>query len=210
MLVSTAPIGGWALIYLLVSTVGAEVCFDRKTGAPLCYYADTSKGRVWSRTPGYDPKFGREYKLYTRETLERETQEREAAQREHRIAETRTQQRELIMQRAQPNNNAAHFQVENKQEQSNLKPAPASGEKESARQTANQTRNDEAAREQEQARQEQQHAAEVLARERQEQMQLENARTARTDCLSPRATHQTGRGRKKRAPGSASMSRKRA
>lgn len=67
------PIGGWALIYLLVSTVGAQVCFDRRTGQPLCYYADTGRGRVWSRTHGYDPASGERFKLYTREIYQRET-----------------------------------------------------------------------------------------------------------------------------------------
>lgn len=66
------PIGGWAIIYLLISTVGAQVCFDRRTGAPLCYYADTARGRIWSRTPGYDPSSGEPFRLYTREIYQRE------------------------------------------------------------------------------------------------------------------------------------------
>lgn len=63
-----AVVGGQILIFLLVSTIGSGVCFDRQTGKPLCYYADIpGKGRVFSRTPGFDPVYPVEYKLYTRE-----------------------------------------------------------------------------------------------------------------------------------------------
>lgn len=63
-----AVVGGQILIFLLVSTIGSGVCFDRNTGEPLCWYADIpSKGRVFSRTKGFDPVTGEEYKQYTRE-----------------------------------------------------------------------------------------------------------------------------------------------
>lgn len=64
---TAAMIGGQALIFILVYTVGQGVCFDRRTGAPLCWYADTPEGRQFSLTPGYHPKYGIEYKQYTRE-----------------------------------------------------------------------------------------------------------------------------------------------
>jgi hypothetical protein len=67
-----AMIGGQAIICLLVYTVGSQVCFDRRTGKPLCYYADTQKGRVWSYTPGFDPASGQPFKLFTREIKEQE------------------------------------------------------------------------------------------------------------------------------------------
>lgn len=67
-----AMIGGQAMICLLVYTVGSQVCFDRRTGKPLCYYADTQKGRVWSYTPGFDPASGQPFKLFTREIKEQE------------------------------------------------------------------------------------------------------------------------------------------
>ena len=60
-------IGVQLLICLSVYTLGRGVCFDRKTGEPLCYYADTPVGRVWSYTPGFDPVSGRQFKIYTRE-----------------------------------------------------------------------------------------------------------------------------------------------
>lgn len=60
-------VGIQILICLSVYTVGSGVCFDRKTGKPLCYFADTGKGRVWSYTPGFDPASGKEFRLYTRE-----------------------------------------------------------------------------------------------------------------------------------------------
>lgn len=60
-------IGIQLLICVSVYTVGSGVCFDRRTGAPLCYFADTAKGRVWSYTPGFDPASGKPFRLYTRE-----------------------------------------------------------------------------------------------------------------------------------------------
>jgi hypothetical protein len=54
-------------ICLLVYTIGGKVCFDRKTGKPLCYFADTENGRVWSFTPGFEPKSGKPFTLYTRD-----------------------------------------------------------------------------------------------------------------------------------------------
>jgi hypothetical protein len=62
-----AMIGGQTLVFILVYTVGSGVCFDRRTGAPLCWYADTPEGRQFSFTPGFHPKYGIEYKQYTRE-----------------------------------------------------------------------------------------------------------------------------------------------
>ena len=65
-----AIVGFQMLICLSVYTVGCGVCFDRKTGKPLCYFTDTAKGRVWSYTPGFDPASGKEFRLYTREIKE--------------------------------------------------------------------------------------------------------------------------------------------
>jgi hypothetical protein len=62
-----ALIGIQAGICLLVYTVGGKVCFDRRTGKPLCYYADTNRGRVWSYTAGFEPESGKPFKLFTRE-----------------------------------------------------------------------------------------------------------------------------------------------
>lgn len=102
---AVAMIGGQAMICLLVYTVGCNVCFDRRTGAPLCYYADTLKGRVWSYTPGFDPESGQPFKLYTREIKDKEdaqhrkqTEENEIRQKEEqsrRDAISRQQQAEL-------------------------------------------------------------------------------------------------------------------
>jgi hypothetical protein len=60
------------LICLSVYTIGSGVCFDRKTGKPLCYFADTPKGRVWSYSPGFDPESGTPFRSYTREIKELE------------------------------------------------------------------------------------------------------------------------------------------
>ncbi|HEY0428574.1 MAG TPA: hypothetical protein VGC76_12405 [Pyrinomonadaceae bacterium] len=62
-----ALIGIQAAICLLIYTVGGKVCFDRRTGKPLCWFADTDKGRVWSYTPGFEPESGKPFKLFTRE-----------------------------------------------------------------------------------------------------------------------------------------------
>ena len=65
-------------IWLMVSTVGGNVCFDRQTGKPLCYFVDTPSGRKWSRTAGFDPSSGKQFQLYTREIKEREDRFKEA------------------------------------------------------------------------------------------------------------------------------------
>ncbi len=64
---TAAMIGGQALVFLLVYTVGQDVYFDRSTGKPLRYYTDTPDGRQFSFTPGFDPKYGIEFKPYTKE-----------------------------------------------------------------------------------------------------------------------------------------------
>lgn len=71
-------IGVQALICVSIYTLGSGVCFDRRTGKPLCYYADTPKGRVWSRTSGFDPESGKPFQLYTREI--KETEDRQKSQ----------------------------------------------------------------------------------------------------------------------------------
>ncbi|MGC2238420.1 MAG: hypothetical protein WA584_19855 [Pyrinomonadaceae bacterium] len=63
-------IGIQALMCLSVYTLGSRICFDRRSGKPLCYFADTPQGRVWSYTPGFDPESGKEFQLYTREIKE--------------------------------------------------------------------------------------------------------------------------------------------
>jgi hypothetical protein len=67
-----AGVAFYGVIWLMVSTVGSNVCFDRQTGKPLCYFVDTATGRKWSRTPGFDPSSGKQFQLYTREIKERE------------------------------------------------------------------------------------------------------------------------------------------
>ncbi len=71
-----ALIGIQAGICLLVYTIGGNVCFDRRTGKPLCYFADTKSGRIWSRTPGFEPASGKLFRLYTREIKEAEERKR--------------------------------------------------------------------------------------------------------------------------------------
>ncbi|HEX8565173.1 MAG TPA: hypothetical protein VF648_05850 [Pyrinomonadaceae bacterium] len=65
-------VGVQLLICIAIYTIGSGVCFDRRTGKALCYYADTQKGRIWSYTPGYEPISGKEFRLYTREIKEAE------------------------------------------------------------------------------------------------------------------------------------------
>ncbi len=69
-------IGIQLLICGAVYTIGSGVCFDRRTGKPLCYFADTPAGRVWSYTPGYDPASGKPFGIYTREFKEAEDSRR--------------------------------------------------------------------------------------------------------------------------------------
>lgn len=63
-------------ICLLVYIIGGKVCFDRRNGKPLCYYADTAKGRVWSYTPGFEPESGKPFIIYTREIKEAEEKQK--------------------------------------------------------------------------------------------------------------------------------------
>ncbi|CAN5810677.1 hypothetical protein BH20ACI4_BH20ACI4_15590 [soil metagenome] len=63
-------VGIQVLICASVYTIGSGVCFDRRTGKPLCYFAETPAGRVWSNTPGFDPASGRRFEIYTREKKE--------------------------------------------------------------------------------------------------------------------------------------------
>lgn len=67
-------IGIQLLMCVGVYTLGKSVCFDRRTGKPLCYFADTPKGRIWSYSPGFDPESGKRFTLYTREIREAEDQ----------------------------------------------------------------------------------------------------------------------------------------
>lgn len=62
-----ATIFGVGLICLLVYIFGQDVYFNRQTGEPLRYYADTPKGRVYSFTEGYEPQFGIKFEPYTSE-----------------------------------------------------------------------------------------------------------------------------------------------
>ncbi len=98
---AVAMIGGQALICLLVYTVGCNVCFDRRTGAPLCYYADTSKGRVWSYTPGFDPESGQPFKLYTREIKEKEDAQHQKQTEENQNRQKEEQRRDAISREQQ-------------------------------------------------------------------------------------------------------------
>jgi hypothetical protein len=67
-----ATVGAQLLMCIAIYTVGSGVCFDRRSGKPLCYFADTPKGRVWSYTPGFEPTTGKPFRLYTREIKEAE------------------------------------------------------------------------------------------------------------------------------------------
>lgn len=58
--------------WLLVSLAGSNVYFDRHTGAPLRWYADTPAGRTYSYSPGYDPRWGVAFKPYTIDTAREE------------------------------------------------------------------------------------------------------------------------------------------
>lgn len=73
-----AVVAFYGAIWLMVSTVGGNVCFDRQTGKPLCYFVDTPSGRKWSRTPGFDPSSGKQFQLYTREIKEKEDRSKQA------------------------------------------------------------------------------------------------------------------------------------
>ncbi len=91
-------IGSAAIVCLLVYTVGRDVCFDRQTGKPLCYYANTPSGRVFSFTPGFHPAIGTEFKLFTREVAEAEEIERRRQaelERERQETERRKQAAEF-------------------------------------------------------------------------------------------------------------------
>lgn len=58
-------IGAHLMMFALVRSVGKSVCFDRRTGAPLCYVARTPVGQIVSRTKGWDPVYGVPFTPYT-------------------------------------------------------------------------------------------------------------------------------------------------
>lgn len=68
-------LGCMVLVSLLVYTIGRNVYFNRTTGESLRYYADTPEGREFSFTPGFHPKYGIEYKPYTREVINQELEQ---------------------------------------------------------------------------------------------------------------------------------------
>ncbi len=74
------------VVALLVNTVGRDVCFDRASGRPLCYVADTPEGVQFSRTPGVDPKYGVPFVVYTQEMALARGNQESAARAETPIA----------------------------------------------------------------------------------------------------------------------------
>ena len=52
---------------IMIYTVGSDVYFDRQTGQPLKWCADTPDGKVCSNSPGYDKKFGIRLRPFTTE-----------------------------------------------------------------------------------------------------------------------------------------------
>ncbi|OPY74538.1 MAG: hypothetical protein A4E65_03813 [Syntrophorhabdus sp. PtaU1.Bin153] len=79
-----AIIAASGIMCLLVYTVGGDVYFDRQTGQPLKWYADTPEGRTFSNSPGYDKKFGIKLKPYTTETAQREGEAKKLAKADQR------------------------------------------------------------------------------------------------------------------------------
>ena len=69
-------VGVQVLMCVSIYTLGSGVCFDRRTGKPLCFYADTPTGRIWSRTPGFDPESGQVFQIYTREIKDMEDRQK--------------------------------------------------------------------------------------------------------------------------------------
>lgn len=53
------------VVFCLVYALGSQVNFDRATGRPIRWYADTPNGRVYSFSPGFDPAFGIQFKPVT-------------------------------------------------------------------------------------------------------------------------------------------------
>lgn len=81
---SAFVIGLTGIMCLLVYTLGNDIYFDRQTGQPLKWYADTPDGRFMSNSPGYDPKYGIPLHQYTKAIAFREVKERESKKEEQR------------------------------------------------------------------------------------------------------------------------------
>jgi hypothetical protein len=77
-------IGVTGLMCILVYTIGTNIYFDRKTGEPLKWYADTPNGRFISNSPGFDPKYGIALVQYTRELALKEAQEKALKEKQER------------------------------------------------------------------------------------------------------------------------------
>ena len=93
-LVSAAlVIGGYLVMCALVYTVGRNVYFNRVTGEPLRYYADTPQGREFSFTPGFHPRYGIPFKPYTQAVVQEELRQMRLQEEKRRKAEAEEQRR---------------------------------------------------------------------------------------------------------------------
>lgn len=93
-------VGGYAVMCVLVYTVGRNVYFNRVTGEALRYFADTPQGREFSFTPGFDPRYGIPYKPYTQTVVQDEVKQQQLLEERRRKAEAEAQkQREMEEQK---------------------------------------------------------------------------------------------------------------
>jgi hypothetical protein len=86
-------IGGYVVMCVLVYTVGRNVYFNRVTGEPLRYYADTPQGREFSFTPDFHPRYGIPFKPYTQAVVQEELRQMRLQEERRRKAEAEAQRR---------------------------------------------------------------------------------------------------------------------
>ena len=92
-------IGGYMLMCALVYTVGRNVYFNRVSGEPLRYYADTPQVREFSFTPGFHPRYGIPFKPYTQSVVQEELRQMRLEEERRRKAEAEERQRAIEEQR---------------------------------------------------------------------------------------------------------------
>jgi hypothetical protein len=86
-------VSGYVVMCVLVYTVGRNVYFNRVNGEPLRYYTDTPKGREFSFTPGFHPRYGIPYRPYTQAVVQEELKQMRIQEERRRKAEAEEQRR---------------------------------------------------------------------------------------------------------------------
>jgi hypothetical protein len=96
---SLIMVGVTGLMCVLIYTVGKNVYFDRISGEPLKWYADTPTGRFESNAPGFDPKYGIRLNRYTKEMAIKEANDKILKENEERKRKEKEAQARILREK---------------------------------------------------------------------------------------------------------------